>query len=74
MDNEHGELALELDPPGIDAEKLAAMVQRLRSELPNLDGDSIEVTGVNSEGRTGSLSSDRSLCQPRLTHLSVDAR
>ena len=43
MDNEHGGLALELETlPDTDSEELAALVQRLRAELHELDVDRVE--------------------------------
>jgi hypothetical protein len=41
MDNEHGELVLELETLP-DSEELAALVQRLRAELLDLDVDHVE--------------------------------
>ena len=56
MDNEHGELALELETlPDTDSEELAALFQRLRAELLDLDVDRIEplTAGEAPEGVKG---------------------
>jgi hypothetical protein len=56
MDNEHGELALELETlPDTDSEELAALVQRLRAELLDLDVDRVEplTAGEAPEGAKG---------------------
>ena len=45
MDNEHGELALELETlPDTDSEELGALVQRLRGELLDLGVDGVELS------------------------------
>jgi hypothetical protein len=56
MDNEHRELALELETlPDTDSEELAALVQRLRTELLDLDVDRVEplTAGQAPEGAKG---------------------
>ena len=56
MDNEHRELALELETlPDTDSEELAALVQRLRAELLDLDVDRVEplTAGEAPEGAKG---------------------
>ena len=56
MDNEHGELALQLETlPDTDSEELAALVQRLRAELLDLDVDRVEplAAGEAPEGAKG---------------------
>ena len=56
MDNEHGELALELETlPDTDSEELAALVQRLRAELLDLGVDRLEplTAGEAPEGAKG---------------------
>jgi hypothetical protein len=56
MDNEHGELALEVETlPDTDSEELAALVQRLRAELLDLDVDRVEplTAGEAPEGAKG---------------------
>ena len=56
MDNEHGELALQLETlPDTDSEELAALVQRLRAELLDLDVDRVEplTAGEAPEGAKG---------------------
>jgi hypothetical protein len=56
MDNEHRELALELETlPHTDSEELAALVQRLRGELLDLDVDRVEplTAGEAPEGAKG---------------------
>ena len=43
MDNEHGEFALDFETlPDTDSEELAALIQRLRAELLDLDVDRVE--------------------------------
>jgi hypothetical protein len=56
MDNEHRELALELETvPDTDSEEFAALVQRLRTELLDLDVDRVEplTAGEAPEGAKG---------------------
>jgi hypothetical protein len=56
MDNEHRELALELETlPDTDSEELAGLVQRLRAELLDLDVDRVEplTAGEAPEGAKG---------------------
>jgi hypothetical protein len=56
MDNEHSELTLELETlPDTDSEELAALVQRLRAELVDLDVDRVEPlpAGEAPEGAKG---------------------
>jgi hypothetical protein len=44
MDNEHGELALELETlPDTDSEELGALIQRLSGELLDLGVDGVEL-------------------------------
>jgi hypothetical protein len=45
MDNEHGELALELETlPDTDSEELGALIQRLSGELLDLGVDGVELS------------------------------
>ncbi len=56
MDNEHRELALELETlSDTDSEELAVLVQRLRTELLDLDVDRVEplTAGEAPEGAKG---------------------
>jgi hypothetical protein len=56
LDNEQGELALEVETlPDTDAEELAALVRRLRAELLDLDVDRVEplTAGEAPEGAKG---------------------
>ncbi len=56
MDNEQGELALEVETlPDTDAEELAALARRLRAELLDLDVDRVEplTAGEAPEGAKG---------------------
>ena len=56
MDNEHGEVALEVKAlPDADAEELAELAHRLRAELLDLDVDSVRpmTAGDAPEGTKG---------------------
>jgi hypothetical protein len=56
MGNEHGELALEVEPrPDADDEELAELARRLRTELLDLDVEAVKpmTAGDTAEGAKG---------------------